>query len=97
MIRDATSPRLPNDVPPATSDEVEHALEKERQSGKIVLFPIRIDDAVMQTETDWSAAIKRRRHITDFSWWKEHDAYKTAFDRLMRDLKQEDRKRPKPA
>jgi hypothetical protein len=27
--------------------------------------------------------------IPDFSNWKDHDAYKVAFDRLLRDLKAE--------
>ena len=35
---------------PWVEEEVEAALEKERnQSGKLVLFPIRLDDAVMNT------------------------------------------------
>ena len=29
----------------------------------------------------------REYFIPDFSTWKDHDAYKKAFDRLLRDLK----------
>jgi hypothetical protein len=36
---------------------------------------------------DWAAKIKRRRHIGDFSSWKEKSSYQKAFDRLLRDLK----------
>jgi hypothetical protein len=70
--------------------EVEAAFEKERLQGRTVLFPIRLDDAVMQATEAWAADIRRTRHIGDFSGWKEHDKYKAAFDRLMRDLKAED-------
>jgi hypothetical protein len=71
-------------------EEVEAALEKERQNpGSHVLFPIRLDDAVMETKQAWAASLRRERHIGDFRDWKDHDKHKKAFDRLMRDLKAE--------
>jgi len=69
--------------------EVETAFEKERQQKRHMLFPVRLDDAVMQTSTAWAADIRRMRHITDFTDWKDHDAYQKAFSRLLRDLKAE--------
>jgi len=69
--------------------EVETAFEKERQQKRHVLFPVRLDDVVMQTSTSWAADIRRMRHITDFTDWKDHDAYQKAFARLLRDLKAE--------
>jgi hypothetical protein len=70
--------------------EVETAFEKERrQDNKPVLFPIRLDDAVMETDQAWAADIRRTRHIGDFTRWKDHDAYQQAFQRLQRDLKAE--------
>jgi len=68
-------------------DEVEAAYEQERQRGKTVLFPIRLDSAVMDTDKAWASKLRRQRHIGDFTQWKDHDAYQKAFDRLMRDLK----------
>jgi hypothetical protein len=68
-------------------DEVEAALEKERKQGKLVLFPIRLDDAMMDTDQAWAASLRRTRQIGDFRHWKDHDAFKTAFERLLRDLK----------
>lgn len=49
-------------------DEVEQALEEERKSAnrRTVLFPIRIDDAVMETDLAWARNIKRIRHGTGF-------------------------------
>jgi hypothetical protein len=70
--------------------EVETAFEKEqRQDNKPVLFPIRLDDAVKQTDQAWAADVRRTRHIGDFTRWKDHDAYQQSFQRLLRDLKAE--------
>ena len=67
-------------------DEVEGALEEESKSNRLVLFPIQLDDTVMNTRDDWAAKIKRRRHIGDFSNWKDKSSYQKAFERLLRDL-----------
>jgi hypothetical protein len=72
---------------PWVEDEVETALEKERTEDKPVLFPIRLDDAVRDTEQAWAASLRRTRHIGDFRTWKNNDAYKEAFEQLLRDLK----------
>jgi TIR domain len=71
--------------------EVETAFERERRESRTVLFPIRIDDAVMETGAAWAADIRRTRHIGDFRNWKNHDSFQTAFNRLLRDLKAEGR------
>ncbi len=76
---------------PWVEKEVETAFEKERQQNRTVLFPIRLDEAVMKTDKAWAADIRRTRHIGDFRNWKDHDSYKKAFDRLLRDLKAEDK------
>lgn len=69
--------------------EVESALEEERLKGRTILFPVRIDDAVMESSKAWAALIRRTRHIGDFTRWKDHDSYQKTFDRLLRDLKAE--------
>jgi TIR domain/Pentapeptide repeats (8 copies) len=80
---------------PWVEKEIETAFEKEHKSpGKTVLFPIRLDDAVMETDQAWAADIRRTRHIGDFSNWKDHDEYKNAFDRLLRDLNARDKNPP---
>lgn len=71
--------------------EVETAFEKEAKGNRLVLFPIRLDEAVMDMTVGWAADIRRQRHIGDFTQWKEHDAYQQAFTRLLRDLKAEGR------
>ena len=67
--------------------EVEAAFEREQREKKLVLFPIRLDDAVMETNQAWAADIRRVRHIGDFRAWKDHDQYQKSFERLLRDLK----------
>ena len=71
--------------------EVNVAREREDRENRTVLFPIRIDDAVMNAPQPWAADIRRSRHIGDFRRWKEHDRYQTAFERLLRNLKATDR------
>lgn len=70
-------------------DEVENALDLEKERQEPVLFPIRLDDAVMESTVGWAAKIKRSRHIGDFCNWKDNDAYQQALERLLRDLKAE--------
>jgi hypothetical protein len=72
--------------------EVETAMAKEREQARTVLFPIRVDDTVMQINAGWPAYLKNARHIGDFTRWKEHDSYQNAFKRLLRDLRAEEKK-----
>jgi uncharacterized protein YjbI with pentapeptide repeats len=67
--------------------ELETAFEKERLCGCIVLFPIRLDDSVMNTDQSWAADIQRTRHIGDFSKWEDKESFQKAFEQLVRDLK----------
>jgi hypothetical protein len=73
--------------------EVETAFEKEHKQKKLVLFPIRLDEAVTTTREAWAAELRRIRHIGDFTRWKEHDAYKKSFERLLRDLQANETKK----
>jgi TIR domain/Pentapeptide repeats (8 copies) len=66
-------------------DEVTAGFEEERKRGQIVLFPVRLDETVMKTNEAWAAKLRARR-IGDFQHWKDHDAYKDSFERVLRDL-----------
>jgi TIR domain len=66
-------------------DEVTAGFEEERARGQIVLFPVRLDEAVMNTKEAWAAKL-RARNIGDFRKWKDHDAYKQSLARVLRDL-----------
>jgi hypothetical protein len=67
--------------------EVESALEREDREGRVVLFPVRLDDSVLDAARAWAADIRRRRHVGDLSNWKDYDSYRAAFQRLLRDLR----------
>jgi hypothetical protein len=71
-------------------NEVKAAMDREKSQGLTVLFLIGLDDTVLKAEIGWPALIRRTRHIGDFTGWRDHDAYKKAFDRLLRDLKAEE-------
>jgi hypothetical protein len=82
-------------------DEIIAAIERERERGSQKLFPIRLDDFILGDEMleiadakmkagewreDWVRYV-RAYHIPDFRRWKDHDVYRTEFQKLLRDLK----------
>lgn len=69
-------------------DEVGKAFAEERRRCQTVLFPVRIDEAVMKTSEPWAVKLRDQRNIGDFRRWKDHDAYQQAFDRVLQGLKQ---------
>jgi hypothetical protein len=58
---------------------------------RIVSPPIRIDDTVMKINIGWLALIKNTRNIRDSRKRKNPESYSKAFDRLLRDLKAEEK------
>jgi len=71
--------------------EVDIALKKEESMDmtRHVLFPIRLDNAALQSRRAWVRSLRFHRHIGDFMGWKDHDTYQAAFERLLSDLKAE--------
>jgi hypothetical protein len=77
--------------------EIRRARKQEVRAGQRKLFPISL--APFDALRAWEAfdadigkdvAVEVREYfVPDFSCWKDHDAYKQAFDRLLRDLKAE--------
>src|SRR5271157_2103626 len=75
--------------------EIAKARKREVKEGKRVLFPVRL--VGFEVLRDWecfdadtgkdSAREIREYFIPDFSNWKDHDSYQTAFQRLVKDLK----------
>lgn len=66
--------------------EVIAAREREDRENRTVLFPIRIDDTVMNASQPWAADIRRSRQMGDFREWEANASYQKAFQRLLRDL-----------
>jgi TIR domain/Pentapeptide repeats (8 copies) len=71
--------------------EVESAFDKESRQKREVLFPVRLDESVMQTSHAWARTICQTRHIGDFTHWMDPQEYQQTFERLLRDLKKADR------
>ena len=75
--------------------EIANAREREKKEGKQLLFPITLVpfEALKQwklfdADIGIDAAREIREYfIPDFSNWKDHDSYQTAFHRLVKDLK----------
>ncbi len=55
--------------------EVQTALAKEREEKRTVLFPLRLDKAVLDSSLAWAINIRHERNIGNFSSWKNHDTY----------------------
>ena len=68
------------------ADEVNKAFAEERDRNQIMLFPVRLDDSVLQTSEPWARKLRDQRNIGDFTGWKDHDAYRRSFERILRDL-----------
>lgn len=70
--------------------EVETALARERRDGSDMLFPVRIDDAILnaaiEAKLGWPAYVSHTRHIGDFRQWANEGEYQKALGRLLRDL-----------
>jgi hypothetical protein len=52
-----------------------------------VLFPLRLDNAALQSRRAWVRSLRYHRHIADFTGWKDYDTYLKQFERLLSDLK----------
>jgi hypothetical protein len=79
------------------ANEIKWACKREKQDGKQKLFPVSLMDYEKikawelfdaDTATDLAAEV-RSYFIPDFTNWKDHDSYKQAFKRLLRDLQAE--------
>ena len=68
--------------------EVTTALEEEERRRLTMFFPVRLDDAIFDNKEAWATQV-RSRNIGDFRQWKDHDAYKRSFERVVRDLTKE--------
>jgi TIR domain/Pentapeptide repeats (8 copies) len=73
--------------------EVEKALHKEPYGVPNVLYPVRLDRAILTCTTDWARDIKETRHIGDFEQWIDPEKYHVSFQRLLRALRGKTEKR----
>jgi uncharacterized protein YjbI with pentapeptide repeats len=67
--------------------EVELALAREIAQDCTLLFPLRLDQAVMQTSKDWATRLRESRYIGDLTGWTDDTAYQQALTTLLPHLK----------
>lgn len=63
--------------------EVERALQREREENTIILFPIRIDNSIFKKEIGWENYLTNSRNIGNFSNWKDINQYTNSYQRLL--------------
>ena len=61
-------------------DEVNKAYAEERSRKEVVLFPVRIDNAVMSTAEPWALKLRDQRNIGDFRRWKNQPSIRGALN-----------------
>jgi len=75
---------------------IDQILEQERkiyaglEDGKLpiqILFPIMVDNSITESKYYWAKNIREKRQIQDFTEWQNKTVYKSAFDRLLQELK----------
>ncbi len=79
--------------------ELRRAKKTERAENRRKLFPIRLVDfeaiekwECFDADSGQDLGVELRAYfIPDFSNWKDHDAFETAFARLLRDLQAEEK------
>lgn len=68
-------------------EEVEAALQEESYEDRLVVLPVRLDDAVMEAREDCTAHLTRVRPIADFRQWKDPAEYQKALQKLLKGLR----------
>lgn len=67
--------------------EIMTARAREVKQERTVLFPVRLDNAIMETTKDWAMQLRDTRHIGDFTNWQDEKTYQEKFAELLRHLK----------
>lgn len=68
--------------------EVRKALNREVIQKRTILFPVRIDESVFASPSQWARELQEERHIGDFTRWKtSHTLYQERFAVLLKQLK----------
>jgi uncharacterized protein YjbI with pentapeptide repeats len=70
---------------PWLQQEVENALYKEVRHGQEILFPVRLDNTILESETLWAKRLQQR-HIGNFTNWQDSEAYHQALTTLLEHL-----------
>lgn len=67
--------------------ETENARSKADRTGQDVLFPIRIDNSIINSRRHWVTSIRDIVNIGDFTEWENPQSYRLALKRILYDLR----------
>jgi hypothetical protein len=71
---------------PWVKDVLKVALQEEEIRDATMLFAIRLDDSLPQTDTAWLQRLSETRPIYDFGRWRADELYRQALDGLLQAL-----------
>jgi hypothetical protein len=71
-------------------DEVTKAFDEERRRDAKIIFPVRLDDSIMQSSEPWAEKL-RVRHICDFRRWRARKYYEQSFEQIRSNLSQREK------
>jgi TIR domain/Predicted nucleotide-binding protein containing TIR-like domain len=66
--------------------ELNLALRLERERGQEIVFPLRLDGSVLESNAPWLERLVAERHIESFEDWQDEASYHKSLRRLVRDL-----------
>ena len=66
--------------------ELNLALRLERERREEIVFPLRLDSSVFESNAPWLELLVAERHITSFEHWQDEASYRKSLRRLVRDL-----------
>lgn len=67
-------------------DEITTAFSLERERGHSIVVPIRIDDTILVATKGWATKLRDSRLIGDFKNWRDQEAYRRSFQKLLEAL-----------
>jgi uncharacterized protein YjbI with pentapeptide repeats len=67
--------------------EVESTLAREHKDQETILYPIRLDDMILEPDGGWPALLRNTRPISNFHAWQNMAAYDQLFQKLLADLR----------
>ncbi|MBI3954056.1 MAG: TIR domain-containing protein, partial [Chloroflexi bacterium] len=76
--------------------EIKEGWDKERATGRLVLFPVAIDDTVYNSGDLYARLLRESRVIEDFRRWTTPEEYDKALKKLLADLKRDEPAPPSP-
>jgi uncharacterized protein YjbI with pentapeptide repeats len=66
--------------------EVKAVLQEEERRGELVLYPLHLDDTLLESGPAWVTGLHQSRPVEDFCQWQDAEMYQYALARLLQDL-----------